>query len=245
MLVMYDSVTIDQLPPGAPAYAGYVDGAYANVTEIRAQHPAAHILTIAVFPEHDADCLDVETGDATPADTPAWVQRQLARGVNRPVIYCSASIVAEVLDILAADGISRPQIRLWSAHYDAGQHICGPSTCAYTVPGGQVITACDGTQWTDTALGRNLDESILADTFFDATADPEEHDMILVTVDKASVPTGTTWPGDFLLFSDGTLGHITPASKTVNNVTSYQAAGIKGPVTITYSEYLARGGTRT
>lgn len=69
-----------------------------------------------------------------------------------------------------------------------------------------------------------------------------ESDMILVTVDKASVPAGKPWPGDFLLFSDGTLGHISPASATVNNVTSYQAAGVRGPVTISYGEYLARGG---
>ena len=42
--------------------------------------------------------------------------------------------------------------------------------------------------------------------------------------------------------ADGTLGHVTPASATVSNVAAYQQAGIKGPVTITYAEYLARGG---
>ena len=77
--------------------------------------------------------------------------------------------------------------------------------------------------------------------------------MILVTIDKASVPAGKPWPGDFLLFSDGTLGHISPATATINNLSSYQAAGVRGPVTITYkyaftieekivAEYLARGG---
>jgi hypothetical protein len=71
----------------------------------------------------------------------------------------------------------------------------------------------------------------------------EEDDMIIVRVDPASVPAGTPQPGYFLLFSNGTLGHITPASATVNNVTQYEAAGVKGPVTITYQEYLARGGT--
>jgi hypothetical protein len=31
----------------------------------------------------------------------------------------------------------------------------------------------------------------------------------------------------------------------VNNVASYQAAGIPGPVNISYNEFLARGGTGT
>jgi lysozyme len=69
--------------------------------------------------------------------------------------------------------------------------------------------------------------------------DPE---MILVEVDRASVPKGAAWPGVFLLASDGDLHHVTPPEGAVNNVASYQAAGIPGPVTITYNEYLARTG---
>lgn len=65
-------------------------------------------------------------------------------------------------------------------------------------------------------------------------------DVILVQVDEASVPKGTTWPGVFLLVSDGSLRHVTGAEGQVDNVKSYQAAGIPGPVTITYGEYLAR-----
>jgi glycoside hydrolase-like protein len=72
--------------------------------------------------------------------------------------------------------------------------------------------------------------------------DSEETGMIMVSVDPKSVPAGKTWPGDFLLFDNGTLGHITPATDSVNNVASYTAAGIKGPVIITYGEYVARGG---
>jgi Glycosyl hydrolases family 25 len=67
--------------------------------------------------------------------------------------------------------------------------------------------------------------------------DPE---MIMVQVDRASVPAGTAWPGVFLLASDGTLHHVTGPQGDVNNVESYTAAGIPGPVTISFNEYQAR-----
>jgi len=244
-LRMFDAVDLSQIPSGADAYAGYVDGAWPTAPTLRARFPGAHILSIAVFPDDDADCLDIEQGDATPQQAPAWVRRQQARGISRPVLYCSASVVNQVLGNLAAAGISRSEVRLWSAHYTGTSgHICGPGTCMYIDPAGRPVPPCDGTQWTSRAFGRNLDESLLCDDFFGAPAPAqvEDDDMILVTVDKASVPVGKPWPGDFLLFGDGTLGHITPATASVNNMTSYQQAGVKGPVTISYQEYLARGG---
>jgi lysozyme len=67
--------------------------------------------------------------------------------------------------------------------------------------------------------------------------DPE---MILVEVDRATVPAGTAWPGVFLLTSDGGLHHVTGTQGGVNNVVSYQAAGIPGPVNISWNEYQAR-----
>jgi lysozyme len=71
----------------------------------------------------------------------------------------------------------------------------------------------------------------------------KEIEMILVQVDQATVPSGVAWPGVFLLASNGSLLHVTPPEGAVNNVTSYQAAGIPGPVNISYNEYLARVGT--
>lgn len=67
--------------------------------------------------------------------------------------------------------------------------------------------------------------------------------MILVTIDRASVPSGVAWPGVFLLTSAGQLLHVTGPEGNVNNTESYQAAGIPGPVTISYNEYLARTAT--
>jgi hypothetical protein len=92
------------------------------------------------------------------------VKRQLARGVWRPVVYASASLMPVVLADLLVAGVHRPQVRLLSAHYGEGKHICGPATCGF--PG---VPACDGTQWTDTAHGANgttIDESVLLPGFF-------------------------------------------------------------------------------
>jgi GH25 family lysozyme M1 (1,4-beta-N-acetylmuramidase) len=63
----------------------------------------------------------------------------------------------------------------------------------------------------------------------------EEPDMILVQVSKTEVPGGTAWPGVFLLDATG-LHHVTSPA----DVKAYQAAGIKGPETISWGEYLER-----
>jgi peptidoglycan hydrolase-like protein with peptidoglycan-binding domain len=68
----------------------------------------------------------------------------------------------EVIPALKAAGIGAGEIRLWSAHYTGTAHICGPSTCR------ELGVSADGTQWTDKAMGRNLDQSLLAAGFFGA-----------------------------------------------------------------------------
>jgi hypothetical protein len=166
-IVMFDSVSLDQIPADPQAVAAYLDGEFANAAEARARFPHAQILTIAVFASGDADCLDIETGDATPSQAVAWYERQKARGVARPCLYASASVMqSDVVPVLLAAKIPRSAVRLWSAHYEAGSHICGPASCHLT------SIEMDGTQWTDVALGRDLDESLLAADFFGAAPEP-------------------------------------------------------------------------
>lgn len=164
-LRMYDSVTPADLPAGADAYAGYVNGRYANVAAIRERFPRAHLLSIAVTVGADADCLDVEPGDATIPEAPAWVRRQQSRGVSRPVVYISASQAAALEHALSGAGIPRGSYRLWTAHYDAGKHFCGPRTCGFGV------SQADGTQWFNSDA-KGYDESVLADNFFGAVPPP-------------------------------------------------------------------------
>jgi len=165
-LTMYDSTDVGVLPHGADAYAGYVQGLFPTFAALKRLFAAsgAHLLSIAVFASGDADCLDIEPGDATNAQAPGWVKRQLARGARRPCLYTSVSNMDTLVTALGGAGISRAAVRLWSAHYGQGKHICGPGTCGLT------RHACDGTQWTDSALGRNLDESILLSNFFSSSA---------------------------------------------------------------------------
>ena len=167
-LSMYDSIENGEFPKGAAAYAAYVDGHLGdqpNYAHVVAAFPGARHLSIALFPGHDADVLDVENGAAGTADVPGWHARQVRRGIARPVVYASAyTMDAGVLPVLSAAGIARASVRLWTAHYGAGEHICGPSTCK------ALRTAADGTQWTSSAMGRVLDQSLLLGNFFGTPA---------------------------------------------------------------------------
>jgi hypothetical protein len=90
-LTMYDAVDVSALPPGADAYAGYLGGAFPTFAELRRRFHGngTHLLSVAVFASQTADCLDIEAGDATNAEAPGWVKRQLARGAGRPCLYTS------------------------------------------------------------------------------------------------------------------------------------------------------------
>jgi hypothetical protein len=195
-LTMYDSTNVGTLPPGADAYAGYVQGAFLTFPALQRLFAAdgAHLLSIAVFASGDADCLDIESGDATVAQAPGWVKGQLARGAPRPCLYTSVSNMDALVATLSGAGISRAEVRLWSAHYEQGKHICGPGTCRLTGH------ACDGTQWTDAALGRRLDESVLLSDFFSLSAPANqliaEESMLLKTgagaLTPVAIPHGAT-----------------------------------------------------
>jgi hypothetical protein len=93
-IAMFDDVNIDLIPKSAPAVAGYVGGRWPTFKTLAKAFPHAKLLSIAVTAAEDAMCLDVERGDATPAQAPAWVKRQHARGVRLPIVYTSASLPA-------------------------------------------------------------------------------------------------------------------------------------------------------
>jgi hypothetical protein len=161
---MFDSVTLSEIPSTAQAVAGYVGGHFPTWSNVVADFPHAKHLSIAVNAEEDADCLDVENGDAVPNEAPAWFKRQVARGVQRPCFYADASTMPSVMAALLSAGIKRPQYRAWVAHYTHVEHL---------EPG------ADATQWTDKALGRNLDQSLCSAAFF---ADPPAPKPVVNTV---------------------------------------------------------------
>lgn len=159
---MFDSVSVGEIPADAKAAAGYVGGSWPTYEngELRRRCPDARLVSIAVASRHDAEALDVEPGDASPADAPAWVRRQHKRGIERPIVYAAAGEMNEVLDELDAAGIHPDAYRVFTAHVGAGKHICGPGTC------GLISVKADATQWTWTSGGRNLDESVCRPSFW-------------------------------------------------------------------------------
>ena len=156
--VMYDDVDLTLIPKDAQAVAGYVGGRWPTFSKLRALFPGARkFVSIAVNASEDADILDIENGDATNVQAAVWFKRQTAR---RPGFYTSVSNVAALVDTLSRAGIPRSAYRLWTAHYTDTPHLCS-STCYRGMP-----TTADATQYTDHALGRNLDASVVSPAFF-------------------------------------------------------------------------------
>lgn len=162
-IAMPDSIFPELLPDGYPAYLAYVDGRWPTAAAVAARFPRAHILTLTVLGgTAKADGCDCESGDLTPPAAVQWVADQLAAGNDRPVLYASASTMnGGIVHALTSLAI-RPKVRLLSAHYGQGPHICGPHTC------GLVTIDMDGTQWTDAynGDGGQVDMSMLNDDFF-------------------------------------------------------------------------------
>lgn len=159
-ITMYDSIEVSAIPGLPQAVAGYVGGLWPTYSKLLTDFPKAKHLSIAVNAGEDADALDVEAGDATPAQVPEWVKRQVARGVKRPVVYASVAAMQAIVTELRKAGIPRTAVRLWTAHYTYRSHRCGPA-CGF----GFTYTA-DATQYSDHALNRNLDVSRVAGSFF-------------------------------------------------------------------------------
>jgi hypothetical protein len=158
--VMYDSVTVPDIPATAVAVAGYVGGNWPTFAQLVHDFPNAKKLSIAISASEDADMLDVENGDAVPQQAPAWVKRQHALGKRRPAVYCSLSLAWRLWLRLKLAGIRRSKVRIVTAHYTGKPHRCSP-LCHFGF-----WTRADATQYTDRAFGRNLDASLCAPNFF-------------------------------------------------------------------------------
>jgi hypothetical protein len=96
-------------------YGAYVNGLYRNYSECRARFPRATVLGISVFPENVGDVLDVEQGDATPAQAPGWVNARRMAGHGGPLVYCSLAVWDEVRAAFHAQGVLEPGY--WIAAY--------------------------------------------------------------------------------------------------------------------------------
>lgn len=148
---MYDSVTLDQVPAEPHAVACYINGRFANEAEAKQRFPHARILTISVSGNIASECYDIETGDYNPDEAADLFTTAKNAGVWRPCFYANLSTMPHVEASLARVVHERNAVRLWVAYYNG--HTDLPA-------------AYDAHQFTDHALGRNLDESICRDDFF-------------------------------------------------------------------------------
>lgn len=163
---MYDDVNVSLIPVSAAAVAGYVDGRWPTYVSLVSKFPhTKYRVSIAVFSRDNANVLDVEPGDATIAESIAWVKRQHARGVKKPGVYTAVSWAQKTVDALSAAGlVYGTDYVLWTAHYTFKPHLCS-GKCGF---GFKHIA--HATQWTDKAGGRSLDESVASAEFFSAVS---------------------------------------------------------------------------
>lgn len=122
-VVMYDSVTVEHIPAGATHIACYLNGLYANAGAMRKRFPHAVLVTITIDAEDLlADCIDCETGDATPAQAVAWAAAKIKRR-EKPKIYANRSTMPLVWALLEHAGIRRDQVVLWVADWTSEAHV--------------------------------------------------------------------------------------------------------------------------
>lgn len=151
MFVMYDSVTLSEIPRDPHAVAAYVDGHFANYKEALVAFPHARLLGISTGSRVATDCYDIETGDYHPDEAGHLWHIAADMNVWKPCFYANLSTMPAVKASLDAAGISRNAYRLWVASWDD----------TTIIPEGY-----DAKQFTDRALGRNLDESVCRSDFF-------------------------------------------------------------------------------
>lgn len=113
---MYDGVDASRLPTDAQLVAGYVDGLYAWSAADWARFPNSVKVRIAVFSStNDGEVLDVEPGDATPAESVDWVLMRRRAGAD-PTVYMNTSTWPTVRSAFSARNVAEPHY--WIAQYD-------------------------------------------------------------------------------------------------------------------------------
>ncbi len=177
---MYDTIVVSTVPHNPFAVAGYIAGSWPTFGPLVAAFPHAYHVPITPFasiviPRSDGPvaCLDIEPGDALPYQAGAWDQREIALGVE-PCDYTDLSEMPLVRASIAAAGIARAHVLLWLALWT--YH-----------PG--LVSGYDAVQWTDHALGRNLDESTVTLAFLGVHPSPAPSPALVASWKRALAAT--------------------------------------------------------
>lgn len=111
---MYDGVSPQKIPRVAVAVLVYIDGRYRWTAAELALFPHIPHLEIAVSARtNNGRVLDVEKGDATPAEAVAWVEKRRRAEIHRvsgnPIIYTSRSNWAMVRAAFVDRAVPEPE----------------------------------------------------------------------------------------------------------------------------------------
>lgn len=118
-----DSVNAAAELPGLDVYCFYTDGRFANGTATKQRFPGKKYVGITPFNADFADCQDIETGDATPADFPAFVRNSKHPNIDKPMAYASLNVMPEVIKAAQDAGIPRSAYYLFVAEWTGVGHI--------------------------------------------------------------------------------------------------------------------------
>ena len=198
MRLMYDAIPekVGNIPQDAPLVAGYIDGFYAWSSAAWARFPEAVKVQIAVSAGTNAgQVLDVETGDATPAQAPAWCHMRRAAG-QIPTVYCSLDSWPTVRAAFTQSGIPEPC--WWIADYNGSEAI---------------MAGAIAHQFTDNPPASPYDTSSVADFWpgVDEEDPPVTAQIFIVTV-PADAPQGTGEAQYLVVFDPGYKVWIDQAS---------------------------------
>lgn len=108
MRSMFDSVAVVAIPEGSDLVAGYDDGHWPDADALALRFPGKRVVRVTTNPAHnEGDVLDVEKGDATPAELPGWLSRRRALGAW-PSAYCDLSTWPACQEAVARAGLEPP-----------------------------------------------------------------------------------------------------------------------------------------
>lgn len=186
--IMRDSTSPADIPNvGTDIAAGYVNGKFAWTATQFKQFPVTATIDV-LGTDHDADILDVETGDATVSQAVVWVKGKRIAHPNGypPIIYCNRATLTPLFNALNANGlVVGKHFRLWIATLDGTKVVPDMTGVTAVQYAGQLQTH------------HHYDESIVYDNSWKAKTPPAVKTALLVQSDFTSrlvrSSDGVTW----------------------------------------------------
>lgn len=189
---MYDAVDANDVPNDGrfDLLAGYVDGLYRSYVPLQHRFPGFTVVSIDVLNHPGTgQVLDIEKGDATPAEAPAWFDASVRAGIVRPTLYYSTSDHLEIVRLMGSRKFDN-----WVASYGVSQPRDN---------NGNVIHPTAWQKIDHGPNGENIDISEVYDPFWPfAPRTEEEEDDMQLEGNKYGVLPLKGKPGRVLIAAD-------------------------------------------